>query len=39
MKGLKKLPFKTDEQVILTYNQNKSIQDTKVVSFWRYFYD
>ena len=39
LNALMKLPFDVDEKIILTYNQNKIIDDIKVVSFWEYFYN
>ena len=38
LKALKKLPFRVDEKLIITYNQNEIIQNLKVVSFWEYFF-
>jgi len=35
--GLKKLPFEVDEKIILTYNQEESVDDVRVVSFWEFF--
>jgi len=35
--GLKKLPFEGIEKKIITYNQNETIDDIEVVSFWEYF--
>lgn len=37
LNGLKKLPFEVDEKVLITYNQAKSIEDIKVISFWEFF--
>jgi len=37
LNGLLKLPFKVDEKLILTYNQNKIMENVQVVSFWEYF--
>jgi len=36
--GLLKLPFDVDEKIIITYNQNETLQNLKVISFWEYFY-
>lgn len=35
--GLLKLPFPTDEKMIITYNQSDTIETIKVVPFWDYF--
>jgi len=37
LNGLKKLPFEVDEKIVLTYNQSKTIEDIKILSFWEYF--
>jgi len=31
------LPFDVDEKIVITYNQNDTIDDIKIVSFWEYF--
>lgn len=32
------LPFEVDEKTIITYNQNKTIENIEVVSFYEYFW-
>ena len=37
LNGLLKLPFKVDEKIILTYNQNETYDNIQIISFWNYF--
>lgn len=36
--GVAKLPFDVDEKYIITYNQNNTIEEIKIVSFWEFFF-
>lgn len=37
--GLLKLPFPVDKRLIITYNQNITINSIKAIPFWEYFFD
>ncbi len=39
LNGLIKLPFKVDEKYIITYKQNGTSEDIKIVPFWEYFFE
>ncbi|MDX9743968.1 MAG: DUF4143 domain-containing protein, partial [Arcobacteraceae bacterium] len=38
LNGLIKLPFEVDEKTIITYNQNKTMENIEIISFYEYFW-